>query len=186
MLTLQIAAGIILAYVVIVHHKLLLKLAGTLGSLALVIAAVALLSWGASSAYTAISPQFWRFVSKLGMLLGSLMILGCVAAGGFGLLWALHEAFKRPNIHISKATVGIATIINCIIVVAASYAADLTPVGAWIVAADHWSRANGHADGVSVAIFAISCLWPFVVVVILRAARGRFVAACWLSGSEGA
>lgn len=185
LLTLQIAAGIVLAYVIIANGRAAVKILGYLGAGVVAVAVMVIAYWAASSAFTAASPKLWSILPRLGMMIGSLALLMFIIMGALGFLWILREFTRNPSA-LSKTALIVATLANSGVVLLSSYMLDFLPVGAWIKAGDEWSRANGYADGLIVAAFAIGCLWPYMILPIIRLVRGRLVQPPWQKIDESA
>lgn len=183
MIALQVAAGIVLAYLIIVNQKKLLALGGwVLGALATMVAIGALIWAGVAAvqfAGSAISPKMWE---KLWTLVGVIpvFILAFTAMLGMLLLAGLlvgrkpeamsRGLFKALEVEDGKeaGTAGCIGLIGLgIAMMLVNYAISFpvwafTPVGSWYEAVDAYGRSHDWKDGLSVFFGALLWQWVWI------------------------
>ena len=77
------------------------------------------------------------------------------------------KRFKAENYDILPLA-----FVNVVLTAVVSFPVNrFTFVGTWADSIDKWSRANGYADGASVAFFTLWLLWPWAVVALVREIR---------------
>ena len=183
MLALQVAAGIVLAYAIIVNQKRLLAIGGwLLGALGVIIA-VGSIIWAGTAAYqyvgANISDRFWH---KLGTLIGVIPIFILAATGSLGMLMLGGFFFrKKPEAVASaffKATeangtngadnTGCFLWVICALGMISINAAITypvfmyTPVGSWYQLIDMYGRRNGWDDGLGILTYALLWQWVWI------------------------
>ena len=182
MLTLQIAAGIILAYVVIVNQRRLIAAGGWLLRLALICGVIAALVWVVGQAVqlggAAIPHKLW---SKLLIMIGCIPLFALAASGTVGMMMLIGLVGGRRPEQVLSAIKKVASpegdersgclfgigmvILTFLINVGLSFPAwAYTPLGGWYAAVDTFSRANGWQDGLS-AFFGM-VLWQWVWIPV--------------------
>ena len=175
MIALQVAAGIVLAYVIIVNQRAILRVARQLSAMVMGIVGFVALGWFAYSLSSAATSRWPVMSSKIGTALGASFVFGLFLAGGYGLILIARTVFKthRPILEgDGKGPVAIVAgfaLLNVLLVYALSWPIlAFTPAGNWFDAADRWSRLNGHADAASMLITGVACLWPLPIMWLLK------------------
>lgn len=186
MLALQVAAGIVLAYVIIVNQRALLRLSGQLATLAAFIIALSAVVWtivaGASFASTRIPPH--ALEKALSMLVVA-AVFPLAGTGGLGLLMLFAPILRRPPESVVRAIQApagaeasesngsgdrgctVAFFGLMMLALAVNYALSfpvwaLTPVGRWYDQVDVYGRATGWQDGLSILFGAVLWQWPWL------------------------
>jgi hypothetical protein len=170
MIALQVAAGILLAYFVIVNQRTILRFSGRLVSLVIVLAVIAAMGAGGVLAFHSISINWWKIVE--GVAFCATMIF--FVLGGYGLVLLTRRVFRtrRPNLSGDSLAAPLKfiafTLINILLVSVASWPVlTFTPLGAWYDAADQWSRSIGSADSASILLTSVASLWALIPVFLL-------------------
>ena len=178
MIAIQVAAGIVLAYVVIVNQAAILRSIKWLTGAIFGIAVIGLIIWGASETVSALSPYSGKFISKAVSFVGVVLILIVAAAGGGG-LWMLWN-FWRKSEYLPKsdeaqfAMLLFMSVTNVFLVwLATSPVLTYSLAGQWYNPIDQWSRANGHADGGAIAVASLFWLWPYVPLCVIWKRRAK-------------
>lgn len=182
MIAIQVAAGIILAYVIIVNQKRLLALGGQLLVLLAFAIGVGVLIWAGSSAWNWVGSNITpRQTQKITALIGLMpvFILAGTGTAGMIMLGGLILG-KKPELVLRGLGKALETTdtknenTGCLAFIALGVAMMLinwglsypvwafTPAGEWYEAVDRWSRANGWADGGSVLFGAILWQWVWI------------------------
>jgi hypothetical protein len=163
MLALQVAAGILLAYVIIVNQSFVLKSLKWLLTAITALLIVGCLIWAISSAADSVSPYISPVWSKILMIIGVLPILAILGFGGYG-FWVLSYRVvgKQPK-EIGEGTLAATSMLNFMLVGLVAWPiSSYTFLGEWYAAIDQWSRNSGFEDGFSFAFMALFSLWPYL------------------------
>jgi hypothetical protein len=185
MLILQIAAGIVLGYLVILYHVVLLRWLKSMLSVLLTLVVVGAIVWVivglADTAHDWItaSPQGQRVWSKLGSFGLAMIFLAGWAWGLFGLLLLSDEML--PSERVGKRLAGMKqsyAVIAAILYLATGVFWELpifreTVIGDIYWGADDWSRSNGWADTGQMMILTLTYQWSWIVYVLVRKMRGK-------------
>lgn len=167
-LTLQIAAGIVIAYAVIANRLAIIKSARWLGGALAVIAFFGVLIWLGGEAIGAASPYIGKFYPKIARFAGIMLILAVGLVGGICLLQLAHMLGWRRGKEDSEGLVAAASFANVAFVSLLSWPIlAFTIIGDWYGAIDQWSRANGYADGGALAVASVFWLWPIIPLWLL-------------------
>lgn len=173
-LTLQIAAGIVIAYAVIANRQAIIKSASWLGGALAVIAFLVVLIWLGGEALGAASPYIGKFYPKVARFVGVMLILAIGLIGGICLLQLAHALGWRKGKEDSEGLVAAASFANVALVALVTWPIlSFTIIGDWYDAIDQWSRVNGHADGGALAVAAVFWLWPVAPMWILSRRNAR-------------
>lgn len=173
-LTLQIAAGIVIAYAVIANRQAIIKSASWLGGALAVIAFFVVLIWLGGEAIGVASPYIGKFYPKIARFAGAMLILAVGLMGGICLLQLAHALGWRKGKEDSEGLVAAASIANVAFVALVAWPIlSFTIIGDWYDAIDQWSRVNGHADGGALAVAAVFWLWPVAPMWILSRRNAR-------------
>lgn len=190
MIAIQVAAGILLAYVIIVNQKRLLAFGGQL----LVFAAFAIgllaLVWTGGAAWewlgTNISPrQTQKITAFIGLIpvfvLAATGVVGMIMLGGLVVgkkpelvLRGLGHALETKNKDENTGCLVIIALIVVMVFINWMLSFPLwwfTPVGEWYEGVDRWSRTNGWADGGSVLFGAVLWQWVWIPLGIYFATK---------------
>lgn len=180
MLTLQIAAGIVLAYAIIANRFALLRalewsfnaIVVVGGTIALGIGAIWLLG---------LLGSYWRDIVNWAAFIAALAM---GLAGGYGLRVLFRHFFPRrkgpkpPNTHTDgddpTATIALFgwAVLNMLLLWGLSWPLyAYTPFGGWWDDLDAWSRANGWDDLWTVFFGTAFMLWPFIPLSLLTQRR---------------
>lgn len=178
-LVLQIAAGIVLAYLIIRFRHTAWALAVGLLSIVAIIAVVAGLGAGASYVAEANSINWAKVVTFVSVI----PVLGLAGIGAYGLLTLFRIAFRteRPSTEGDGCfpVLGLFALMNMLILAAASAAVEAmypdNPISRVAGAVNDWSRATGHKDlGSMLFGTAMMALWPWLIfAAIVGLARIR-------------
>ncbi|WP_374394395.1 hypothetical protein [Sphingopyxis sp.] len=177
-LVLQIAAGIVLAYLVIRFRHTAWALAVGLLTIAAIVAVVIGVSAGASYVADTI-PIDWE---KIVTLAAVIPLFGLAGIGAYGLLTLFRITFgtERPSAEGDGCypVLLLFGFLNMLILAAVSAAVDAAfpnnPIGRLSRAIDEWSRAAGQKDlGSSIFGAALMAMWPWLIIFSL-AALSRF------------
>jgi len=167
-LTLQIAAGIVLAYAVIANRQILGRFVAWIAVLVLIVAAIGVVVWLGGEGVKAASPH----LPKLGMYLVGLLVICAGLIGGICLLqiayalgWRDGGTDGSSNVLVAGACVANIVLVYLVTWPILSY----TPLGDWYGRVDNWSRKNGFADLGVMTVAAIVWLWPIVPLWFLSA-----------------
>lgn len=178
MLTLQIAAGIVLAYIIIVNQQKVLAVGRWLLGAAAFCLVIVAIGWAGSAAVQfagSAVPQ--KVLGKLFILIGCVPLFALAASGSLGMMMLAGLLFgKRPERVLSAFTklclpdgenrsgclFGIALVMVTVLInFGLSFPVwAYTPIGNWYDAVDAYGRANGWQDGLSV--FFGMALWQWV------------------------
>lgn len=173
-LTIQIAAGIVLAYAVIANRHAIMKSTRWLGGALAVIAFFGLLIWLGGEAVGAASPYVGKFYPKIARFAGVMLILLVGLMGGITLLLLAHMLGWRKGKKDSQGLVAVASFANVAFVALVTWPIlAFTIIGDWYDAIDQWSRANGYADGGALALAAVFWLWPIIPLWLLSRRNAR-------------
>ena len=170
MIALQVAAGILLAYFVIVNQRAILRVTGRLVFIGIILAGIALISAGGVLAFHSISINWWKIVE--GVAFCATMIFFVI--GGYGLVLLTRRVFRthRPSLSGEDSVALLKLIafafLNMLLVAIVTWPVlTFTELGAWYDAADHWSRNNGFSDSASILITSVASLWTLIPVFFL-------------------
>lgn len=173
-LTFQIAAGIVIAYAVIANRRAIITSARWLGGALAVIAFFWVLIWLGGEAIGAATPYVANYYPKIARFAGAMLILAVGLVGGICLLQLAHTLGWRKGKEDSEGLVAAASFANVALVALVAWPIlSFTIVGDWYDAIDHWSRANGYADGGSLAGAAFFWLWPIIPLWLLSRRDAR-------------
>lgn len=194
MLVLQIAAGIVLAYLIIRFRHSVWAVALGLLTIAAIIAAVVGIGAGVSAVAGEVSINWDKVVTFASIV--PLFALGGV--GSYGLLTLFHIAFRteRPRAEGDGCfpVLLFFGILNMLILAAVAAAVEAVfpnnPIGRLAQAVDDWSRGAGHKDlGSTLFGTALMAAWPwliFLALIGLSRFRRRFFAGARRQGADGA
>lgn len=181
MLTIQIAvgvaAGILLAYALIFHHRAVLSGTSKVLQSVAVIAALAAFVWVLSSipqTVSAHSESISRFAGHLGMVVAVVLILALGAFGGQGfrtLVYRLRGKSMPPTKEGENSPLVRWSLLNFMLVAAFQFVSMALGIDGWMKAVDQFGRANGLADGLSMLLIAVLMLWPFLILGLLKLVR---------------
>lgn len=191
MIAIQVAAGILLAYIIIVNQKKLLALGGQLLVLAAFAIGVLGLAWAGRAAWewlgSNISPQQTQKITALIGLI-PVFILAATGVVGMIMLGGLVIGMK-PNLVLPRLGHVLDTKdtknenSGCLAVLALVVGMMLinwglsfplwwfTPVGHWYEGVDRWSRANGWADGGGMLFGAVLWQWVWIPLGVYFVAK---------------
>ena len=160
-LSIQIAAGIVLAYVIIKNGAAVWRF--SLGLVITVAVAAALLALGvfaedAAADYGGIGAVFYKGVELVGMLLGAMLFIGCVFGEGYSIAIIVQNTIKR-NWHSDNRYffMGVA---NFFVAGLALQGFNIFDEGPIVRATNAFGRAHGLSDGITVFVWLIASLWP--------------------------
>jgi hypothetical protein len=175
-IALQVAAGIVLAYIILVNRHKLLRWSKVLGLALLVLSLTAiafyLLSLAGEALSASIGPTlskyFSAFLTWLGMMLYGLFAFGSAALGGLclSMLWDKLRG-AEPSKAERENNLLIWSIANLIVTVTVVALLAYTPFDIE-GAADGWSRENGYKDAGSFLLIAILLPWPAPLLWIVH------------------
>lgn len=187
MLAIQVAAGIVLAYVIIVNQKKLLELGGWLLSAACIFVAIVGVIWAGSAAVqmagNVIPPKVWWTLWALVIMIPFFVLaftgtLGMLMLGG--LVWRKEPAqvanstFKMMEGDPKEANDNS----GCLKMIGLFFLTGLvnfglsfpvwafTPIGGWYESIDAYGRANGWDDGLSMIFGAVLWQWVWIPLAI--------------------
>lgn len=172
MLVLQIAAGIVLAYLIIrFRHSVWTVAVGVL-ALAAIIAAIVGIGAGVSAVADETSIDWEKVVTFASII--PLFALGGI--GAYGLLTLFHITFRteRPRVEGDGCfpVLFFFGILNMLILAAGATAVEAVfpnnPIGRLAQSVDDWSRSAGHKDlGSSLFGTALMAIWPWLIFSLL-------------------
>jgi hypothetical protein len=171
-LVLQIAAGIVLAYLVIRFRHTFWALAIGLLALAAIVAVVAGVSAGASYVADTI-PINWE---KVITFVSIIPLFGLAGIGAYGLLTLFRITFRteRPSAEGDGClpVLSFFGILNMMILAAVAVAVEAVfpdnPIRRAAEAIDDWSRSAGHKDlGSTLLGTALMAIWPWLIILIV-------------------
>jgi hypothetical protein len=183
LLIIQIAAGIVLGFVIITYRAALLRYIKWIAAFVAILALIGLAVWIGSEAVGLAEPYLGKIISKIGMIIGVLVLFGVGALGGLSfreLVYQLGWRKRRPSTigGPPESAVILASLANILLVYAISWPIlQFTLVGGWYESIDQWSRENGFADGGALLATAIFWLWPALPLWLLNRRKSY--------GSEG-
>lgn len=140
----------------------------------------ALIAWLINAVFLpwniAISPWILRILSVGGKFVAGLIGIGIFFVGGWSLKSLFYLITKRPEPKVtgdqSMGQEFVFGMINLFIMMAGAWViTSYTFVGNWTASLDRWSRANGYADGATVALSAICLLWPLIPLYFLNRSK---------------
>ena len=174
MIAIQVAAGIVLAYVIIVNQRRLLRFSGWLLSAILIIGAIAAIGAGSSLALGALGPYWPKIWSATKLALGMCVILPCWFTGAYGLILLFRRIFRTSRPDLSGEgnapfiiLVAFAMLNTLIMWLVGWPLLEFTVAGRWYDSIDMWSRSSGYDDGAVVTMHAALSLWTMIPVAIL-------------------
>lgn len=185
MLIFQIAAGIVLGYIVIQYHVVLLRWLKSALSVVLTITVLGAMVWGIVSLggtahdWVATSPQGQRILSTLGSLALALIFLGGFAWGLFGLLLLSVEVLPIERVTNRRAGLNkFFAVIAALLYLATGVLWELpvfqgTMIGDIYWGMDEWSRSNGWADTGQMIVLTLTYQWSWIAYVVVRKLRGK-------------
>lgn len=160
-LTIQIAAGIILAYVIIRHGAAVWKYSLGLVMVGAIFAAIILVGSFASQAVEGYG-GLGEIATKGLHILGVMIAIGIYVTGLFGEGYAIRVIFNRVfhrQWSPSETTQFFAGAGNFMFTGLALQGFDLTENGPIMGPIDAYGRAHGWADGLTVAAWLVVSLW---------------------------
>ena len=168
MLVLQIAAGIVLAYLIIRFRHSIWALALCLLVIAVIVVAVV----GAGAGVTAVAESLQINWEKV---LTAVVVLPCFALmgiGAYGLLTIFHVAFntERPKAEGDGCfpVLVLFGFLNAFILTALGLLFPTNPIAQTAVAINEWSRATGHKDLGSMLFGTfLMAVWPWLILLAL-------------------
>lgn len=168
MLVLQIAAGIVLAYLVIRFRHSVWAVTAGIVSLAVIVAVVLGLSAGAGAIAEHV-PINWAKV------LSAVVVLPCFALmgiGAYGLLTIFHVAFntERPKAEGNGCfpVLVLFGFLNAFILTVLGLIFPTNPIAQTAGAINEWSRAAGHKDLGSMLFGTfLMAVWPWLILLAL-------------------
>lgn len=172
MLVLQIASGIVLAYLIIKFRHSVWAVAVGLLALAAVIAAIV----GIGAGVSAVADQFSIDWGKVVTFASIIPLFALAGVGAYGLLTLFHITFRteRPRAEGDGCfpVLLFFGILNMLILAASAAAIEAAfpnnPIGRLAQSVDDWSRAAGHKDlGSSLFGTALMAIWPWLIFSIL-------------------
>ena len=187
MLAIQVTAGIVLAYVIIVNQKKLLELGGWLLGAACIFAAIVGVIWAGSAAVQTagniIPPKVWR---TLWMLVTIIPFIVLAFTGTLGMLMLGGLVLRKEPAQVSNSTFkmmeGDPKKTNdhsgCLKMIGLFFFTGLvnfglsfpvwayTPIGGWYESIDAYGRANGWDDGLSMIFGAVLWQWVWMPLAI--------------------
>lgn len=201
LLAIQVAAGIVLAYAIIVNQRALLRWGGQIVSTLAVLLCIGAIVWALVAAAQFIGASIPNaIVQDLLMVtsIGLLFILAMTAGLGLVMLFGLISRFgpKRAARYVvttlgsgtastrksghGKGGVGVflgLALLAGVVNYALSFPVwAYTPFGSWDDALYAYGMTTNWKDGLSVLFSAILCQWPWIILgpyfVVKRARRG--------------
>lgn len=189
MLVLQIAAGIVLAYLIIRFRHTAWALAVGLLAMVAIVAVVVGLSAGASYVAETI-PINW---DKIVTFVAVIPIFCLAGIGAYGLLALFHLTFRteRPSAEGDGClpVLFFFGLLNMLILTAVSVAVGAAfpnnPIERLSRAIDGWSRSAGYKDlGSSIFGAALTAIWPWLIIFIVIGV-GRLLKRTDTTNQEG-
>lgn len=197
MLALQVAAGIVLAYAIIVNQEKLLRWGGQLVSVLALLLGVGAVIWavvaGAQFVGTSIPP---RAISKMLTIAGVIPVFILAMTGGLGLVMLLGPLFRRSPESAARAVQKVADggdtrserkkdgDKGCIavffglglLVFSVNYALSFpvwafTPIGTWHDSLYAYGMTTAWKDGLSLLFAAVLWQWPWIPLGIYFAVK---------------
>lgn len=182
MIAIQVAIGIVLAYVIIVNQRVLLRF-GKAAATFIVFAAVAGIAvYLLSAAYEAVAPSIslnvGKILAKLGAIAVAIPMMIIWVVGGLALRTVYYLAKNRSPPEVENDNeLGMWfgwAMMNSVVMMMVYSLLSFTPLYHTYDSVDAWSRANGHDDFWPMAMFVVSLLWPLIPLWFLRRrAQGR-------------
>lgn len=181
MLVLQIASGIVLAYLIIRFRHSVWAVAVGLLALAAIIAAIV----GIGAGVSAVADEFSIDWGKVITFASIIPLFAFAGVGAYGLLTLFHITFRteRPRAEGDGCfpVLLFFGILNMLILAAVAAVVEAAfpnnPVGRLAQSVDDWSRGAGHKDlGSSLFGTALMAIWPWLIFSILLSIariRGR-------------
>lgn len=157
----QIAAGIVLAILILANLRAILGFAAILivGALLLV---------GGAAVYQWASPNLLRIIITIGQwILGMLGLLAAYVSG-YALFAVFHHIRNRDLPEFEGSAQWIFCVGNAVLLATVFEALYFTPAGRLWELIDNWSRERGYQDFGSVALFTICLMWPIPLAFWLR------------------
>ncbi len=171
-LAIQIAVGIVIAYVIVVNQVIILKSTKWLFAAVASLAVIAFLIWSISSAAISFAPYVSPFIGKALTILGILPILAIIVFGGYGFCLLSDRLFGKKPREIPDGRIVSASMLNFIITAIILWPFSTITFFADIFASiDLWSRRSGFSDGFSIAFIAIFTLWPYLPLWFIERKR---------------
>ncbi len=186
MLALQVAAGIVLAYAIIVNQKKLIAVSGKLVGLLATLAAFGVIIWLGTAAVrftsASITPRVWHglwtaltlipvfilaFSGALGLLMLGALFLGATPQRVPSALWkALEGEPKKGSDAGCGKLIGLLVLMVLINFGLSFPVWAYTPVGRWYDAVDAYGRATGWDDGLSILFGAMLWQWVWIPLAV--------------------
>ncbi|GAO39227.1 hypothetical protein SCH01S_28_00860 [Sphingomonas changbaiensis NBRC 104936] len=173
-IALGVASGLVLAYILITRGNAIASGIKQLVEVVLSIAGVAVMVWGV---YALGSAGFTDngFVGILVRWVGGMFLaiigLGIFFFGGLGLsdlFYRVTGIEKRPAKNPNRDDRDIAWgFLNVAILFGVSFTFQALGLTGWMDAIDSYGRAHGMQDGLTVGVFALFLLWPWLIVLAL-------------------
>jgi hypothetical protein len=182
MIALQVAAGIVLAYIIIVNQRTLLKAGKLIGTVLFVGSLAAISVYFASLAFEALSASIGPKASSvislalewLGKMIFAIVMLSCAGIGGHCLSMVRYKLRGiRPPAVARENSVVLWSILNAVITASIFGLLSFTPLGRVYDGIDHWSRSSGYKDAGSVIVFLIALPWPAIWLLFLAQREAR-------------
>jgi len=173
-LTLQIAAGIVLAYVIIKNGASVWRWSLAAISVLAIAVAVFFLAYSANEAAAEQGGLIGILRTLLGiiaMLIFGITLLAAMTASGWSLMKIFGRMLKRD--FSGEKRVFFLGMGNFFFTMLALQGFDMTDSGPIFRATNAFGRAHGLADGVTVALAGLASLWPVLVwYLFVRKAKG--------------
>jgi hypothetical protein len=172
MLVLQIAAGIVFAYLIIRFRHSVWAVALGLLTIAAIIAAFV----GVAAGVSAVADEFSIDWDKVVTFASIFPLFALGGVGAYGLLTLFHITFRteRPRAEGDGCfpVLLFFGILNMLILAAGAAAVEAAfpnnPIGQLAQSVDDWSRGAGHKDlGSSLFGTALMAIWPWLIFSIL-------------------
>lgn len=172
LLVIQVAAGIVLAYLVIRFRHSLFAVAATIAVVGVVIAALVALSAGASLLADRIHINWEKVATTAGVI----PLFAFAGIGAYGLLTLFRTIFdtERPSADGDGCfpVLGLFALLNMAILVVTTVAVEAivpnNPISRLGRAIDQWSRSSGYKDlGSTLFATGMMAVWPWAILLIL-------------------
>lgn len=192
MLAIQVAAGIVLAYVIIVNQKKLLALGGWLLGTIATFAAIIGIIWAGSAAVqmagNVIPTKFWHSLWGLITLIPFFLL---VFSGTLGMIMLCGLVVRKSPESVSRSAFGMMEgdpkkpndDSGCLKMIGLCFVTGLinfglsfpvwayTPIGGWYKSIDAFGRANGWDDGLSMIFGGVLWQWVWIPLGIYFLAK---------------
>lgn len=181
MIALQVAAGIVLAYIILVNQGVFLKASKITGVALLILGAILLAIYSAITVWetvsTSISPalaeRYSRVPSKLAMLPVIIAFVASAAVGGMYLSLVRYKLQGRtPPEEARPHSLLLWSIFNMAVTMSVLGLLSFTPLDI-AGPVDNWSRSNGFKD-LGYVLLVMSLLpWPLLCFWLLNRRRSK-------------